>query len=104
MCSTCYQRWQRTAVTIEPALTTARTCARCGGRADGGLCLDCRDVAADLDETASWSAAVLPYHLRDDGTWCPFSLCTSRAGSCPNGCEGALSHYSNDGHPDCQEV
>lgn len=46
-------------------------------------------------------SSVLPQHYRDDDTWCPFSGCTSHSGSCPSGCDGALSHYSNDGHPEC---
>lgn len=54
----------------------------------------------------------LPTHHLDEG-WrkedqqrgiCPHSGTGDMAQGCPRGCEGAKEHYSNDGHPQCEEV
>jgi hypothetical protein len=53
----------------------------------------------------------LPAHNRDDdpytgrrGDLCEHSGTGDMARGCPRGCEGALEHYSNDGHPQCEET
>lgn len=47
---------------------------------------------------------ICPTHYTDAGRVCVWSGADTdwREGStCPNGCSGARSHYTNDGHPQC---
>ena len=47
----------------------------------------------------------LPIHYRDDvAEVCSQSGHGLMAAGCPRGCSGALIHYSNDGHRDCQDT
>lgn len=47
-----------------------------------------------------------PTHYRDNGSGvCNWSGTERRDDNqgCPNGCSGATEHYSNDGHPECDD-
>lgn len=53
---------------------------------------------------------VLPVHYRDDnpatgqlGQLCDHAGTGDIAAGCPRGCDGARSHYANDGHPGCAD-
>ncbi|MDD4865573.1 MAG: hypothetical protein PHQ28_00085 [Mycobacterium sp.] len=53
----------------------------------------------------------LPTHYRDDdpysrhlGKLCEHSGTGDMSAGCPRGCEGARTHYANDGHPQCDDA
>lgn len=60
LCANCYQRAYRNhsaaAVAATPETTLAAACRRCGVPRVSGLCVDCTEVVADLNEAARWVA------------------------------------------------
>ncbi|OBG21506.1 hypothetical protein A5768_25705 [Mycolicibacterium fortuitum] len=74
------------------------------------------DIAADAAQAAESrshpdAGLPLPVHHLDEGHLaadkqrgvCPHSGTGDMADGCPRGCEGAREHYSNDGHPQCED-
>lgn len=61
LCANCYQRaYRRGGFPFSPVVkdeaSVVAPCRRCGMPGTPGLCNDCSDVAADLNETARWVA------------------------------------------------
>ena len=44
----------------------------------------------------------VPGHLTIEGRFCSREGLLADGGRCPDGCDHA-NHYSNDGHPECEE-
>jgi len=74
------------------------------------------NIAADAAEAAESrshpdAGLPLPIHHLDEGYSaadkqrgvCPHSGTGDMAHGCPHGCHGAGEHYSNDGHPQCED-
>lgn len=54
--------------------------------------------------------STFPTHYRDDGTRHQGEVCSwsgvarpTDETPCGNGCSGSTEHYSNDGHPECDD-
>lgn len=58
LCSGCYQRayYQRKLPTVIQDHAVPAPCPRCGVPSPTGLCQDCSEVTAELNETARWVA------------------------------------------------
>lgn len=62
------------------------------------------DATRDYVERLSKEPAMVPAHFNDvTGHFCSRGETMQPGGRCPDGCDHA-EHYSNDGHPECEEI